>query len=96
MAKLLCVAQRHCMPMYTQQLVAANLSGLRMIFFGKTKSIGAKVELQIGQVVKDILVHEVGKVTDDCLGVDVIGGWVFGRSAGEIESELSPCLVSVR
>src|SRR6516165_593780 len=49
LAKLLCVALRHCMPMYTQQLVAAVLSGFRMMFGGKTKSISAKVELQIGR-----------------------------------------------
>src|SRR5271169_76324 len=46
-ANALCVAQRVCMPMNTQQLVAANLSGFRMIPSGKTKSIGANVVLQI-------------------------------------------------
>ena len=48
-AKLLCVALRHCIPIYTQQLVAADLSGLRMILGGKRKSMDAKVELQIGR-----------------------------------------------
>src|SRR5579871_6739033 len=49
LAKALCVAQRVCMPMNTQQLVAADLSGFKMIPSGKTKSIGAKVLLQIGR-----------------------------------------------
>src|SRR5581483_397901 len=48
-AKQFCVAQRVCMPMYTQQLVAASLSGFRRMPSGKTKSIGANVELQIGR-----------------------------------------------
>src|SRR5579864_7239461 len=49
LAKLLWVAQRACMPMKTQQLVAAVLSGFRMMFSGNTKSTGAKVELQMGR-----------------------------------------------
>src|SRR5271163_5219870 len=49
LAKALCVAQRHCMPMNTQQLVAAILSGLRMMPSGNSKSMAAKVELAIGK-----------------------------------------------
>src|SRR5580700_7459442 len=49
LAKALWVAQRACMPMKTQQLVAAILSGLRMIPSGNWKSIGAKVELAMGR-----------------------------------------------
>src|SRR6202140_2379494 len=48
-AKALCVAQRVCMPMNTQQLVAAILSGFRIIPSENTKSIGANVALQIGR-----------------------------------------------
>src|ERR1700678_2374999 len=48
-AKLLCVALRACIPIYTQQLVAAILSGFRMIPSGKRKSMGANVELDIGR-----------------------------------------------
>src|SRR5262249_43518494 len=49
LAKQLCVAQRACMPTNTQQLVAAVRPGLRTMPSGKTKSIGANVELEIGR-----------------------------------------------
>src|SRR5579863_3744151 len=49
LAKALWVAQRACMPMKTQQLVAAILSGLRMMPSGNSKSMGAKVELEMGR-----------------------------------------------
>src|ERR1700733_11328671 len=48
-AKQLWVAHRVCIPIYTQQLVAAILSGLRRIPGGKMKSMGEKVELQMGK-----------------------------------------------
>src|SRR5580658_1756907 len=48
-AKALCVAQRVCMPMKTQQLVAAILSGFRIMPSGNLKSMEANVVLQIGR-----------------------------------------------
>src|ERR1700739_3029933 len=49
LANALCVAHRVCMPMNTQQLVAADLSGFRRMPSGNTKSIGANVVLQMGK-----------------------------------------------
>ncbi len=66
------MAQRVCMPMKTQQLVAADLSGLRMMPSGNLKSMEAKVVLQIGQIVEKIFVEKVGDVAYDCLRMDII------------------------
>src|SRR5271170_7608290 len=49
LAKTLWVAQRACMPMKTQQLVAAILPGFRIMPSGNLKSMEAKVVLQIGR-----------------------------------------------
>src|ERR1700723_2406580 len=48
-AKALCVGLGNWISLKTQQLVAAILSGLRMIRSGNSKSMAAKVELAMGR-----------------------------------------------
>ena len=54
---------------------------------GKTKSMGAKVELADRQIVENILVHEIRDVADDGLRMHVVRGRIFGRRTFEIERE---------
>ena len=55
--------------------------------FGKIEIDGGESGAANRQIVENIFVHEIGDVADDCLRMHVIGGWIFGGGAGEIEDE---------
>src|ERR1700730_210912 len=57
--------------------------------FGENKINGRKSGAADRQVVKNVLVHEVGDVADNGLRMNVVGGRIFRRGAVEIEGNLA-------
>src|SRR5437870_4295736 len=96
LAKQLWVAQRVCMPMYTQQLVAASLSGLRRMPGGKMKSIGANVELQIGRSWKKYSYMKLARCPTTACVCTLYDEGFSGEVPVKSKVRRSPRLVSVR